>query len=81
MTFKVLLFAAARELIGQSEIHVELEDGANVADLRTRLGESFPDIKQLLLSSNWSVNQKYVNIDFGLTDGSEVGLIVPVSGG
>ena len=81
MTVKVLLFAAAREIVGANEIQVPLKDGSRVADLRINLAESFPTMKELLLTSNWSVNQCYVTDDFELVDGCEVGLIVPVSGG
>lgn len=81
MTVKVLLFAAARDLLGQCELEIELDQGSTVADLRASLVETCPEIEDLLLSSNWSVNQKYVNDDQSLTDGCEVGLIVPVSGG
>ena len=81
MTVKVLLFAAAREIVGENEIQIQLEDGSRVSDLRTNLQESYPAMKELLFSSNWSVDQSYVTDDHELTDGSEVGLIVPVSGG
>jgi len=48
MTVKVLLFAAAREQIGQQEIRLQLEPDARIADLRERLAETFPEIRELL---------------------------------
>ena len=81
MTVTVLLFAAAREFVGQSKISIALDDDATVSDLRDVLQEKYPEMKTLLLSSNWSVNQAYVSLDHGLADGCEVGVIAPVSGG
>ena len=81
MTVTVLLFAAASELIGQSCIEVNLEKEATVGDLRDRLQQIYPDLTKLMSSSNWSVNQSYVTLDYQLSDGCEVGVIVPVSGG
>ena len=81
MTVNVLLFAAARESVGQSEIQIQLSEGASIDDLRLLLEQSFPEMKKLLSSSSWSVNQKYVREDHLLSDGCEVGVIAPVSGG
>ncbi len=74
MRVTVRLFAGLRELAGRSSI--ELEDVATVADVWTRL--ELGDEPGGLL---YAVNRAYVESDHGLTDGDEVALIPPVSGG
>ena len=81
MTVNVLLFAGAREMAGQSEIQIDLESGATVAHLCDLLKEKYPDMESLMSSSNWSVDQAYVSLSHELSEGCQVGLIPPVSGG
>lgn len=81
MTVNVLLFAAAREMAGQSEIQIDLDRGATVAQLGQLLKEKYPEMELLMSSSNWSVDQAYVTLDHELVEGCHVGLIPPVSGG
>ncbi len=74
----VRLFAGLRERAGTGEQQVELAEGATAADvwaaLHERLGER-PD--GLVLA----VNRRYATDDTPLTEGDEVALIPPVSGG
>src|SRR5580765_210779 len=74
MRVTVRLFAGLRELAGQSTL--QLEDVASVADVWPRLG--LGDEPGGLL---YAVNREYVSTDRQLTDGDEVALIPPVSGG
>lgn len=81
MKIKVKLFALVRQLVGRSELELELPDGATVADLQSRLQAEFP---QLHLGNGGvllAVNLRYARPDQVLQEGNEVALIPPVGGG
>jgi molybdopterin synthase catalytic subunit len=72
----VKLFAALREQAGLRERELELADGARVDDVWPALG--LGDEPRGLV---YAVNRAYADRDAPLTDGDEVALIPPVSGG
>ncbi len=74
MRVTVRLFAGLRERAGKSRL--ELEDVARVADVWPALG--LDEEPQGLL---YAVNREYVERGHELSDGDEVALIPPVSGG
>ena len=76
MRITVKLFAGLRERAGESERDVELDKGARVADVWHLLG--LGDEPEGLL---YAVNKQYAPPDRRLSDGDEVALIPPVSGG
>ena len=81
MKFELKLFAAAKEVVGQGLVEVELPDGATVADLRCWLGERHPALAPLLGSTTFAVDAQYATDATPLTDGADVACIPPVSGG
>jgi molybdopterin synthase catalytic subunit/molybdopterin converting factor small subunit len=72
----VKLFAGLRERAGESERDLELDRGARVADVWAPL-ELGEEPEGLL----YAVNKEYAPPDRRLSDGDEVALIPPVSGG
>ncbi len=76
MRVAVKLFAALREQAGVRERELELADGARVDDVWPALG--LGDEPRGLL---YAVNRGYVDRSAVLSDGDEVALIPPVSGG
>ncbi len=81
MQLSVRLFARARDLVGKSEVMVELPAGATVADLRRRLSVDYPALKSLLENSALAVNDEFADDSSLLPPSSEVALLPPVSGG
>lgn len=81
MHYSIQLFAIARERTGQAVVEVELPSEANIAELRLRLAESFPQLATILPSVRFAVNAEYVAEDFVLPEQAEIALIPPVSGG
>ena len=81
MTVKLLLFAQCSDIVGSRELDVDLADGSTVNDLLGKLLEAHPGLKGLERSMMISVNQTYVEREQVLSDGDEVALITPVSGG
>jgi len=76
MRVVVKLFAGVRERAGTGERALELPDGARAADVwqQLELGEEPAGLL-------YAVNRVYADADRALTDGDEVALIPPVSGG
>ena len=76
MRIVVRLFAGLRERAGTAERAVELADGASVGDVWAALGlgEEPPGLL-------YALNKAYADRDGPLSDGDEVAVIPPVSGG
>ncbi len=81
ININVLLFALIRERIGKSELRIELPEESTLQDLQKRLGDEYPALSALLSVCRFSVNAEYASGDRVLTEGAEVGVIPPVSGG
>ena len=81
MKINVLLFAEARERVGEASINLELENNATIGLLKKILVEKFPDLETLVAHSAFSRNQQFAADDALLIDEDEVAMIPPVSGG
>jgi MoaD family protein len=80
MRIKILTFGILRDIIGESTIEKELENGVTIQDLRQELIEHYADLKQY---QNYSiaVNETYAGSNYTLKENDVVALIPPVSGG
>jgi len=81
MTLRVLFFASLRERVKRSDTSWTIQDGATVEALWTSLTAEFPAIEGMSGAVRFAVNQEYVDRSHLLTDGDEVAIIPPVSGG
>jgi molybdopterin converting factor subunit 1 len=81
MTIRVLLFAAAKESVGQDSVTVDLDGGSNVADLRKQLATEYPVLAELVSRSFIAVDQQFAADEMPIVDAKEIALIPPVSGG
>ena len=81
MTIVLRLFAIVREAAGASEVSVELAEGSTVADARDELLRRLPAIASHLGGCAFAVNRNYSTASARLSDGDEVAVIPPVSGG
>jgi len=77
----VRLFASYREKAGTSEVEIELPQEATVGFLASLMAKQYPGITQRPDTLVIAVNQEYTDHLHGLSDGDEVALIPPVSGG
>lgn len=77
---KVLAFGIAREIVGSSEVPIDLPDGVGVAALRHLLTERYPRLGELR-SFLLAVNNEYAAADTLVTATDEIAIIPPVSGG
>jgi molybdopterin synthase catalytic subunit/molybdopterin converting factor small subunit len=81
MRIRVLLFGQLKDIVGKSEDLLDLEAGASVSTLLAHYGQRFPIIQGLAGSIACAVNQEYAAAGRELSEGDEVGLLPPVSGG
>ena len=81
MTVSLMLFAAARETVGEAQLEIQLPSGATVADLRAELLRRYPRLANLMQHTRFAVNNDYASETTVLADGSDVACIPPVSGG
>lgn len=81
MKIRLVAFASAGDALGRSEMDLEMPDGSRVADLRARLDREHPALGPLWPRLAVAVDGRIVSVDEPLTDGVEVALLPPVSGG
>lgn len=81
MRVLVRYFAVARERSGQTEEWWDLESGATVEQLWSRVVGQHPSLASLADCLSYAVNREYVDRSHPLAEGDEVALIPPVSGG
>jgi len=82
LTVSVRLFAMLREAAGSDRLELELPAGATVADALDAVARE-PGLEELVrrLPVRAALNREYVDAATALSDGDEVALIPPVSGG
>ena len=82
MEIQVRLFAVFRERAGRERLTVELAEGATVADaLRLLASEPGLDAVMAAMPVRAARNREYVSAETALSDGDELALVPPVSGG
>ena len=81
MTVTVRLFAVLRERAGIEQFPLDLPDGASVRAAVEGVAGQLPMLRDLLPRVAFAVNRAYVKGDAKLSDGDELALIPPVSGG
>ena len=80
MIIKTLFFGIAKDLIGASELKIDVAENSSVKDLETILKNEFSTLENLN-SYGIAVNEAYANDDLILKTGDVVAIIPPVSGG
>lgn len=78
---RTLFFAVYREVVGASELPVEVPDGSTVDELVRSLRSRGAPFDALPASPTVAVNRAYVREGHVLSAGDEVAFIPPVAGG
>lgn len=81
VTITVLLFAMYRERLNENCLRLTVEHPATVFSVLQQLQVEHPDIGPLVEHTLVAVNQEYAEGDQILSEGDELALIPPVSGG
>jgi len=80
MKIMTLFFGMAKDLTGQSNISIELDEGATVKFFREFLVKKYPAFSEMD-SFAIAVNESYADEELVLSDMDTVAIIPPVSGG
>lgn len=78
MHVRVLLFAAYRDIAGESELTLQLPAGARALEAVEMLRKHHPSIPK---SPVIAINQEFSTLDYKLGEGDELALLPPVAGG
>lgn len=81
MKVKVLFFASARELTGETDIMLDLQEGFTTADLPAKLLGLFPDLDIHRDKMSLAINQVYCREPTELHERDIVAILPPISGG
>jgi molybdopterin converting factor subunit 1 len=81
MVITVRFFATLRDRAGDDAVDLVLPGEASVGQLLSRLADKYPSLDPALASALVAVNHEYAFQEDLLTDGDEVALFPPVSGG
>jgi molybdopterin converting factor subunit 1 len=81
MTINVLFFAHYQDVAGGKTLAVELDSGATVAQLAHTLRLTNPKFSEILSYARIAVNAEIVSADMVLSEGDEVAILPPMSGG
>lgn len=78
---RVLFFGAARDAVGQEQIEFELESPINADGARAKVLSEYPSLQRFGKSLLFAVNQQYAQNDREISEGDELAVFPPVSGG
>ena len=79
---KVVLFASLKDLVGRSEVELDLaEEGTTVRDVFNTLEKQCPELKRYESILLIALNQEYTEWEQPVTSGDEIAFFPPVSGG
>ena len=81
MIVKILFFASLKDVTGESDFDLELEENATVKSLRVKITSMYPKLEPILNSVKIAINQEFVESDSVLKNGDELAFLPPVSGG
>lgn len=81
LNLKLLFFAKLKELVGSSEISLELKNESTVSDLKNELLIRYPVLQEYLPIMLVSINQSFAFDSELIPDHAEIAFFPPVSGG
>ncbi|AGY59708.1 MoaD/ThiS family protein [Gloeobacter kilaueensis] len=81
MKIHVRLFASYREAFERDELELEVPGGTTCTQIQTQLAAEQPVLERWGSVVRYGVNCRFVPPETPLTDGDELVLIPPVSGG
>jgi MoaD family protein len=77
----VKFFASYREMLGEEQLLLEVEEGCTVGDVLDLLKDRFPALREQGYMPLTACNLTRVSKKHLLADGDEVAIFPPVSGG
>jgi len=80
MNLRLVAYGIAREILGGNDLQLNTTAVKSIGDLKEELVAKFPDFEKLTRFS-MAVNEEYRDEEYLLSDGDEIVIIPPVSGG
>jgi molybdopterin converting factor subunit 1 len=80
MKINTLFFGITTDLVGASELQVEVDENSSIAAFKEDLKDEFSQLENIN-SYAIAVNEEYATDDFVLKENDIVAVIPPVSGG
>jgi molybdopterin synthase catalytic subunit len=77
----VLLFGQAREIIGAQSIEIAINKPASVESAFAEIKSRYPKLAEMERSLLFAVNEEYANRSHPLSEGDQIAILPPVSGG
>jgi molybdopterin converting factor subunit 1 len=81
MKIKIKFFAMHRDIVGATEIELEVNDGTELIGLLDLVIDKYPGLAKIRDTTLLSLNHNYAPDDYILNDGDEVAIFPPVGGG
>ena len=78
---KVLFFGMLKDIVGRSEDHIEVADGARLETVFTCYAGKFPRLTDLEASIVLACNHEFCDRSAAIREGDEIAFLPPVSGG
>jgi MoaE-MoaD fusion protein len=78
---KVLFFGILKDIVGRSEDHIEVADGAPLQSVFARYARQFPRLMDLESSILLACNHEFCDGSSAIREGDEIAFLPPVSGG
>ena len=80
MKLKLIAYGIAKDIVNGREVTIDIPEDSTIADLKIILLQRYPPFLKLK-SLAFAVGDEYQSDTFLLTNGKEVVIIPPVSGG
>lgn len=81
MKIKLKLFAAHKELIGKSELDLELPERSTISELMKILIKRYPALDKVIDQTFFAINRKHAKLTDKIHGNDEIAMFPPVSGG
>lgn len=81
MRVRLLFFASLKERAGAASAELDLEGSPTVGELKRRVAEAYPALREALATTIVAINQVYAFDTDQVPDGAEAAFFPPVSGG
>ena len=81
MQVRLLFFASLKDIVGSRELRFDIPEGSTVGDLLSQLEGAYPRMKDYRSVILTAVNEEYAGKAAPISEGDEVAIFPPVSGG